>query len=155
MLQNVVDTSISMRQLLQHFGLKDTGGNRAHLKSRLTLFAINTKHFLGQGWRHGIVGRGGFSKEEFIENVLNNHGNGWQSHDIKLKLYQLGLKEEQCEKCGQDAMWQDELLSLHLDHVDGDKTNYHLENLQILCPNCHSQTKTYCGKNRGECGAIR
>lgn len=54
-----------------------------------------------------------------------------------------------CSKCSCGELWQGEKLVLHVDHKDGDSQNNSLENLQVLCPNCHSQTPTYGGRNRG------
>ena len=56
------------------------------------------------------------------------------------------IKEEKCEVCG-ITEWFGEKLSFELDHIDGDRTNHKLENIRIICPNCHSQTETYRGKN--------
>ena len=60
-----------------------------------------------------------------------------KSHVLKLKLIRDGIKEEKCEICGISS-WQGEKLPLELHHKDGDHYNNNLENLQILCPNCHS-----------------
>jgi len=84
--------------------------------------------------------------DEFLEKVLIVDGLGWKSHAIKLKLFEFGLKERRCEKCGQDEIWCGERLSLHLDHINGNHKDNRLENLKVLCPNCHSQTPTYAGK---------
>ncbi len=53
-----------------------------------------------------------------------------------------------CEVCGCDGHWQDGIISLELDHIDGDNTNNEISNLHYLCPNCHALTKTYRGKNK-------
>jgi 5-methylcytosine-specific restriction endonuclease McrA len=58
-----------------------------------------------------------------------------------------GLLEPKCGECGL-ATWRDQPLPLHLDHINGDHTNNRLENLRILCSNCHSITDTWCGRNR-------
>lgn len=68
------------------------------------------------------------------------------THNEKLRLIKYGLLENCCNICG-IVEWNGKPISLHLDHIDGDATNNLLSNLRILCPNCHSQTKTYCGKN--------
>lgn len=59
----------------------------------------------------------------------------------------LNLLEYKCSFCNNNGVWFNKKLTLELDHIDGDKTNNLLENLRFLCPNCHSQTKTYKGKN--------
>ena len=60
------------------------------------------------------------------------------------------IKEYVCEVCGQDPVWQGKELTLTLDHIDGDVTNNRVENLRWLCPNCDTQTLTYCSKNKGK-----
>jgi len=58
-------------------------------------------------------------------------------------------KQEGCWNCGITS-WQDKEIVLELEHIDGNFENNQEENLSLLCPNCHSQTKTYKGKNRGK-----
>jgi len=59
------------------------------------------------------------------------------------------LKSYKCERCG-ISEYNQEPLSLQIDHIDGDSTNDTLVNLRFLCPNCHSQTPTYGARNRGK-----
>jgi DNA-binding transcriptional ArsR family regulator len=66
---------------------------------------------------------------------------------LKKRLYDAGLKEPRCERCGLEE-WLGEPLSMALHHVNGDGSDNRLENLQILCPNCHSQTDNFSGRNR-------
>jgi ribosomal protein S27AE len=61
--------------------------------------------------------------------------------NVRLRLIASGLKNEECERCGV-SKWQGKPLSLELHHVNGDGYDNRLENLEILCPNCHSQTST-------------
>jgi Zn finger protein HypA/HybF involved in hydrogenase expression len=70
-----------------------------------------------------------------------------RSATLKAKLIKTGTLEEICSKCGLGNVWDGEALVLHLDHIDGDHKNNLLENLRLLCPNCHSQTSTYAGRN--------
>jgi DNA-binding CsgD family transcriptional regulator/5-methylcytosine-specific restriction endonuclease McrA len=65
---------------------------------------------------------------------------------LKTRLLRAGLKEGICERCG-IAEWLGKPLSLALHHVNGDRLDNRLENLELLCPNCHSQTETYSGRN--------
>jgi DNA-binding CsgD family transcriptional regulator/5-methylcytosine-specific restriction endonuclease McrA len=66
---------------------------------------------------------------------------------IKQRLFELGLKHNVCEVCG-STQWRGRPLSLALHHVNGDGSDNRLENLQLLCPNCHSQTDNFAGRNR-------
>jgi DNA-binding CsgD family transcriptional regulator len=66
---------------------------------------------------------------------------------LKKRLIKLGLKRSECERCG-IADWRGRPLSLALHHVNGDPHDNRLENLQLLCPNCHSQTENFSGRNR-------
>jgi DNA-binding CsgD family transcriptional regulator len=65
---------------------------------------------------------------------------------LKARLLRLGLKRDSCEACGVN-IWLGAPLSLALHHVNGDRLDNRLENLQLLCPNCHSQTDTFAGRN--------
>jgi DNA-binding CsgD family transcriptional regulator len=65
---------------------------------------------------------------------------------LKLRLLRAGLKSRSCECCG-IADWRGEPITLALHHVNGVRNDNRLENLQLLCPNCHSQTDTFAGRN--------
>lgn len=66
----------------------------------------------------------------------------------KRRLFREGVLVERCI-CGQGPTWHGQRLVLQLDHINGDRTDNRLENLRILCPNCHSQTLTFTGRNHG------
>lgn len=64
-----------------------------------------------------------------------------------VRRYLIELRGEKCSECTLSAEWNNRPLKLQLDHIDGDRTNNKIDNLRLLCPNCHSQTSTYAGKN--------
>jgi DNA-binding CsgD family transcriptional regulator/5-methylcytosine-specific restriction endonuclease McrA len=66
--------------------------------------------------------------------------------NLKLRLIKEGLKEGCCERCG-IGKWRGRPVSMALHHINGDRLDNRLENLELLCPNCHSQTDTYSGRN--------
>ena len=70
-----------------------------------------------------------------------------QRGHLKSRLLAAGLKDGRCERCG-IAEWLGEPLSLALHHVNGDGSDNRLENLELLCPNCHSQTDNFAGRAR-------
>jgi hypothetical protein len=60
--------------------------------------------------------------------------------------------EEKCKECGLPPFWNGKVIVLQIDHIDGNGCNNVPENLRFLCPNCHSQTETFCSKNiKKEC----
>jgi hypothetical protein len=78
-----------------------------------------------------------------IEQLLVGRRN--RTH-VKTRLIQAGLLKNRCEECGLSE-WRGRPLSVHIDHINGIRNDNRLENLRMLCPNCHSQTETYSGKN--------
>jgi len=87
-------------------------------------------------------------KKISLEFILSGNYPSYQTNKLRKRLISEGYKENKCELCGIDN-WLGKKISLELDHIDGDKKNHSLSNLRIICPNCHSQTITYRGKNIG------
>jgi 5-methylcytosine-specific restriction endonuclease McrA len=67
---------------------------------------------------------------------------------VKARLLDAGLLEKKCALCG-IIEWRGRPLAFNLDHVDGDKLNWALTNLRMVCPNCDSQQETFAGRNVG------
>lgn len=81
-----------------------------------------------------------------IEDILQGKHPEFQTYKLKIKLFESGIKKNECEECG-ISRWNGKELNCELDHIDGNRSNHKLENLKILCPNCHSQTPTFRSKN--------
>jgi len=83
-----------------------------------------------------------------VEAYLSNKVYYGTGNQLKKRLYKEGIKTNICEECGVDE-WQGVKLVMHLHHKNGNRYDNRLDNLQTLCPNCHSQTDSYTGKNKG------
>lgn len=68
--------------------------------------------------------------------------------NLKKRLFVAGILENQCLSCGIGPIWNGLPLVLQLDHINGMNNDHRIENLRILCPNCHTQTETYAGRKR-------
>ena len=78
--------------------------------------------------------------------IINGKHPQYQSNKLRIRLLKEGVKEHKCENCGLTE-WLGKKISLELDHIDGNCYNHSIENLRVICPNCHAQTETYRGKN--------
>ncbi len=145
-LEPIVKESFSMAEVLRKLNLKYSGGNYCHIKKMIRFFKISFTHFTGQGHSKGKTAINAHTEETFIKDILKENGKGFTGNGIKKLLFKFSLKENKCEKCGLNDEWQGEKIVLHLDHINGNHFDNRLENLQILCPNCHSQTITFGGK---------
>jgi Zn finger protein HypA/HybF involved in hydrogenase expression len=67
---------------------------------------------------------------------------------LKARLIAEGLLKQECAVCKMNPVWMGKTLILAMDHVNGVKNDLRIENLRLLCPNCHSQTDTFAGRNR-------
>lgn len=84
-----------------------------------------------------------YSKKISLEKILVKD-RPCSSSNLRQRLVKEGKMENKCVDCGNTGIWQNKPLTLQLDHVNGDHIDNRIENLQIRCPNCHSQTDTFC-----------
>jgi len=139
-----VKTSTSIRQVLNKLGLKEAGGNYSITKTRIKNLGLDTSHFKGQAWNKGKT----LGPRKPVEELLViDRKHPYQSFKLKNRLLQEGIKIHQCECCG-ITEWRGKPTPLELDHINGINYDNRLENLRLLCPNCHAQTDTYRGRNK-------
>ena len=93
-------------------------------------------------------GNGGGAKTKIpLDEILAGEHPYYQTLKLKKRLIKEGVMKNQCAVCS-ITEWNGKPIIMQLDHINGDSSNHALENLQLLCPNCHSQTDTWCGKNK-------
>ena len=148
-LQELCQNSYSYAEVLKKAGRKPGGGNQETLKKKIEEWNIDISHFTGQKWR-----------DSPNQNPLPQSKEKYQLSEVFCKNSPVAQKvlrgyverhkviEYKCSNCGCDGHWQNGIISLELDHINGDNTNNELTNLRYLCPNCHALTDTYKGKNK-------
>ena len=141
MLSEAAKKCLSWRQLILYFGLKECGGNYQTLKQKCNEFNVDTSHFTGKGWNR--IGHDSFGNSINLKERFVVHEKKIPSSRTKEVLLNHKLKEYKCEICG-ISDWNGKDIILELHHINGNPKDDRLENLQLLCPNCHSQTHTYC-----------
>ena len=151
-LRQMVPEVTSYAGLLRGLGLKVGGGTQSLLKQRVAVLGISTSHFKGQSWLLGIK-RGTSGNSHPLSEILIEDSGYQSTNQLKKRLIAAGLLEQRCAQCGLTE-WQGKLAPLELDHINGRRRDNRLENLRILCSNCHAQTPTYCSRNIRACGAI-
>ena len=139
-----VTGSTSLRQVLVKLGLRDAGGNYLQIKKYIKELNLDTKHFKGHAWNKGLTGIG---KPIVPLDQILVRGRYFQTFALKRRLFVAGLKSKQCEQCGWAEKTVEGYLPLELDHINGDRYDNRLENLRVLCPNCHSLTPTHRGRS--------
>ena len=139
---NAVSKSTSMRQTLVNLNVSPYGGNYDVLRKAINHFNLDTSHFKGQAWNKG--------KKLPAKKALSEYliaGSNISSYKLKNRLLQEQVFESKCSSCG-NTLWLNQPVPLELDHINGDNKDNRLENLRLLCPNCHALTPTYRSKNR-------
>jgi hypothetical protein len=148
-LKSIVNISDSLSKILNHCGLKSKGGNIKTLKCRLIADDIDFSHIkLGNNSNKGrnFLNLYKLTLVEckqclFIENCQ------YSRNTLRTYLKFYNLLPYICGICNNEAIWNGEILSLQIDHINGIGDDNRLENLRWLCPNCHSQTDTFAGKS--------
>lgn len=137
----IVSESTSVAQVISKCGLVVAGGNYQTINRRIKNNNLDTSHFTKQLWNKGKT----FPPKRPITDYLEGKAL-MTSHALRLRLLKEGYFDPICQNCGLST-WLNQPIPLELHHIDGNHKNNSLSNLQILCPNCHAQTKTYRGKN--------
>ena len=143
LLEENVKGCYSFAELCRRLGLRPEGSNPKTLKKKMNEFGVDYSHFTGQQWNKNPDNP--VYRNKYLPNLCEH--SSLSSSNAKDLVYRLGLKENKCEIC-EVSEWQGKVLICELHHINGDSTDNRIENLQVLCPNCHSQTDNFRSKNK-------
>ena len=129
--------SKSIRECLIKMNLSPCGGNYRVFKRKVTELGLSTKHFLGQGWNKNNSPADIKNIEAYFNNEIPI-----TSYKLKRRILRDGIKSNRCESCGLDT-WMGKPIPLELHHINCNNQDNRLENLLLLCPNCHAMTDGY------------
>ena len=136
--KEAIESSPNCGAALKILGLRQAGGNFSTIKKWACKLNINTDHWVcGRNWNKGLK--------------LKN----WENYKTTPNLKKHLIKElgHKCQHC-LISLWYDEPICLEVHHIDGNRVNNNLDNLQLLCPNCHAMTSNWRGRKNSS-GRIR
>jgi len=138
----LVSKSSSYTEILRFFKMCIHGNNSKTLKSRIDALDCSTAHFHPNFYNLVILRMASNIPYEkiFCENSR------YSQKSLKRRIIKDKLLPYQC-RCGNKGEWLGAALSLQLEHINGVNNDNRLENLEFLCPNCHTQTETFAGRN--------
>lgn len=136
-LETAVKGSTSFSGVLRKLGLKVSGGNHSHIKRKILKMELDISHFTGKSSNAGRTSANRKSAKDVL--VLGSSSdNRINASRLRRYLVEEGINEK-CNSCGLGKVWNDSPIVLEVSHVNGDFWDNRLENLEFLCPNCHSQ----------------
>lgn len=137
-LQNIINQSATLVDVLRKLQVTNITAGYAALKKRSIEEGINLSKLQGKR-KHSnhFIAK---PEEVLVENSLFNQST------LRRLLKRENIIPYICE-CGNDGTWRGKELKLQIDHINGVKNDNRIENLRYICPNCHSQTETFGGKN--------
>jgi len=136
-LEAAAQVSVSVAGVLRQLGIKQAGGSQSHITRKLRDYEIDISHFTGMAHNRGKKSIRRLSPADILVKMPAGSS---RTGVIKLRraLVESGVKMS-CTMCGLGVEWNGSPIVLEIDHINDDFLDNRLENLQFLCPNCHSQ----------------
>lgn len=138
----IVEQNKTIRDVVGALGYSRSSGSMGKLvKDRIVRLNIDTSHFKRYDYNK-------LSQPKYaLEDILIENSKYENMRSLKKRLINAGLLEYKCANCGNIGIWNNRPLTLQIEHKNGIHSDNRIENLCFLCPNCHSQTDTFGGKN--------
>lgn len=137
----VIPTAKSLTDLCRLMNKRETNNNIVFFKKIIDKYNIDTSHFSSIPNTTKKANKLSLEEKFSLREGIIPNGNS-----LKRALLKHGYKEHKCEKCGLTE-WNNEPIPLQLHHINGNRYDNRVENLQLLCPNCHTQTDNFAGRN--------
>lgn len=136
----LIKESDNINQVCKKIWKRPTNTNYSSIKKIISKYNIDTSHF--------TAGNKGTKIIRYIDDEVYCENSPYtNSNSLKKRLIKTGKKEEKCEYCGL-THWNNIPIPLELHHINGKHNDNRIENLLLICPNCHATTENYCGRNK-------
>lgn len=137
-LRKAVAVATSLTDTLRRLGLShENSYSRSLVRVQIAELDLDYSHFVDWSHLRGLP----------LKKLLVRNSSAHASH-LKERLLRRGMLKNECAMCRCGPVWRGRPLVLELDHKNGDRRDFRLSNLRLACPNCHSQTETYKGRNK-------
>ena len=147
LIEEACKTSYSYSEVLRKLGRRADGGSYQVIKNKIREFNIDVSHFTGKKWRNSPNAPPQNYKHKYSYDEIFRKNSPVTQKVLRDYIKRYNVLEYKCQNCGCDGNWQNGIIALEVEHIDGDNTNNEVTNLCYLCPNCHALTKTYRGRN--------
>lgn len=144
----IVASSVSLAEVIRKLGIKWSGGQQQNIKRWIEIYKLDITHFLGQASNRGKAYKGSNKKHYSEILILNTANRREQAFKLRRALIESG-REYKCCSCSNNGTWQGKELRLQVDHKNRNWLDNRKENLEFICPNCHSQTEGWSGNKGG------
>lgn len=139
--QEIISSCTSLSDVLVKMGFRPSSGSmKTMLRKRIEEDNIDDSSIIKNVNQYGLKHK--------TSDILVENSEYKSRYHLKNRLVKEGLLDYKCASCENDGYWNGKKLTLQLEHKNGIPNDNRLSNLEFLCPNCHSQTDTYSGKNR-------
>ena len=148
--KKILDNASTKAEVFDEVGIIRGGNSSKTLEKAAKYFELQDEYekLLERSFQFNKYFNIGKRKKKSNEEIFCKNSKYLKRGSIKKKLIKDFGFDYECALCGNKGYWNENSLSLQLDHINGVSNDNRIENLRFLCPNCHSQTETFCGKRK-------